>query len=246
MKLRDVLLPQGGNYVHIAGVEPRHIASYLQDFLFDREQLHARVAALSGGERGRLLLARLLLEPANLLVLDEPTNDLDIGTLAVLEQALARYDGTVLLVSHDRAFMDRVVSRVLAFEGDGLIVPIEGGYSDYAAWKQRHGVRAASPAASPMSVKSKRARQPAKLSYKEQRELNELPSRIEALESEKAKVEGRFCDPGYFRKDVDGFRRDQERAREIEEELGRLYARWETLESRQATLKLNQKIFRSP
>jgi len=105
--------------------------------LFDKERLNTRVAALSGGERGRLMLAKLLLEPANLLVLDEPTNDLDIGTLTVLEQALARYDGTVIVVSHDRAFMDRVASRVLAFEGDGEITPIEGGYSDYLVWKTR-------------------------------------------------------------------------------------------------------------
>ncbi|MDQ6972911.1 MAG: ATP-binding cassette domain-containing protein, partial [Mariprofundaceae bacterium] len=127
MKLKDVLLPLGGNYVHVGGHEPRHVVTYMQDFLFDKERLNSRVAALSGGERGRLMLAKLLLEPANLLVLDEPTNDLDIGTLTVLEQALAQYDGTVILVSHDRAFMDRVASRILAFEGEGEIVPVEGG-----------------------------------------------------------------------------------------------------------------------
>ncbi|MDQ7001244.1 MAG: ATP-binding cassette domain-containing protein, partial [Ghiorsea sp.] len=140
-KLKDILVPSGGDYVHIGGQEPRHVISYMQDFLFDKELLNAQVSALSGGERGRLLLARLLLEPANLLVLDEPTNDLDIGTLAVLEEALSKYQGTVIIVSHDRAFMDRTVSKVLAFEGDGLIVPIEGGYSDYLAWKERAALR---------------------------------------------------------------------------------------------------------
>jgi len=235
MKIKDVLLPQGGNYVHIAGVEPRHIASYLQDFLFDTERLHSRVSALSGGERGRLMLAKLLLEPANLLVLDEPTNDLDIGTLTVLEQALAKYDGTVLLVSHDRAFMDRVISRVLAFEGDGDVVPIEGGYSDYALWKSKQ-----------KPVKEERVRQRStapraerkqvKLAYKEQRELDGLPAKIELLESEKAKVEERFCDPGYFTRDGDAFLKDQCRLSELESELSDCYERWDTLETKQAEL----------
>ncbi len=235
MKIRDVLLPQGGNYVHIAGVEPRHIASYLQDFLFDTERLHSRVSALSGGERGRLMLARLLLEPANLLVLDEPTNDLDIGTLAVLEQALAKYDGTVLLVSHDRAFMDRVISRVLAFEGDGCVVPIEGGYSDYALWKSKQ-----KPAGDELKkkqpVNQRPARRPVKLSYKEQRELDELPARIELLEGEKGAIEVRFCDPDYFTRDGDAFRKDQCRLAVLESELADCYERWDELESKQAEL----------
>jgi len=235
MKIRDVLLPQGGNYVHIAGVEPRHIASYLQDFLFDTERLHSRVSALSGGERGRLMLAKLLLEPANLLVLDEPTNDLDIGTLAVLEQALARYDGTVLLVSHDRAFMDRVISRVLAFEGDGCVIPIEGGYSDYALWKSKQ-----KPVAKEVKKKEpvnrRPLRKPAKLSYKEQRELDELPARIELLESEKGEIEARFCDPDYFNRDGDAFLKDQNRLAALETGLAGCYERWDELETKQTEL----------
>ncbi|HKI60593.1 MAG TPA: ATP-binding cassette domain-containing protein, partial [Mariprofundaceae bacterium] len=192
MKIRDVLLPQGGNYVHIAGIEPKHIASYLQDFLFDTERLHAQVKALSGGERGRLMLAKLLLEPANLLVLDEPTNDLDIGTLAVLEQALAKYDGTVLLVSHDRAFMDRVVSKVLAFEGQGKVVPIEGGWSDYAVWKSKQKEEAQQQKRVAKSEpKGQKAKVQTKLSYKDQKELDELPARIETMESEKGEIEKR-------------------------------------------------------
>ena len=235
MKIKDVLLPQGGNYVHIAGVEPRHIASYLQDFLFDTERLHSHVSALSGGERGRLMLAKLLLEPANLLVLDEPTNDLDIGTLTVLEQALAKYDGTVLLVSHDRAFMDRVISRVLAFEGDGHVIPIEGGYSDYALWKSKQKP-AGEERTKKEPVNQRPARKQVKLAYKEQRELDELPARIESLESEKGEVEARFCDPDYFTRDGGAFLKDQNRLAELESELAGCYQRWEELETKQTEL----------
>lgn len=235
MKIRDVLLPQGGNYVHIAGVEPRHIVSYLQDFLFDTERLHSRVSALSGGERGRLMLAKLLLEPANLLVLDEPTNDLDIGTLAVLEQALARYDGTVILVSHDRAFMDRVISRVLAFEGDGRVIPIEGGYSDYALWKSKQRP-VGEEQVKKEPANQRPARRPVKLSYKEQRELDELPAQIELLESEKGETEVRFCDPDYFNREKDAFLKDQNRLTVLESELAGCYERWDELETKQTEL----------
>lgn len=238
MKMKDVLLPMGGQYVHVGGHEPRHIVSYLQDFLFDKERLNSKVAALSGGERGRLMLARLLLEPANLLVLDEPTNDLDIGTLAVLEQALARYEGTVIIVSHDRAFMDRVASRVLAFEGDGLIVPIEGGYSDYQAWKARReedAKAAAAPIKAVAPVK-KPARVANKLSYNEQRELSLLPEKIEAMEAEKASIEERFCEPDYFSRDAAAFQKDQQRLSVLEAELAKAYERWEAIEAKQEAL----------
>ena len=242
--LRDVLLPQGGQYVYVAGVHARHVVGYLEDFLFDKEKLRARVSSLSGGERGRLLLARLLLEPANLLVLDEPTNDLDLGTLAVLEQALAKYDGTILVVSHDRAFMDRVVSRVLAFEGEGKIVPITGGYSDYQAWKVRKAgeKKEESGKKSPKipikePVKSKNM---AKLSYNDQRELDGLPEIIERLELEKAEIGERFCDPNYFQRDTDAFKKDQLRLKELEPKLILAYARWEELESIREQLSLNQ------
>ncbi|MDQ6958687.1 MAG: ATP-binding cassette domain-containing protein [Mariprofundaceae bacterium] len=240
MKIRDVLLPQGGNYVHVGGHEPRHVVSYMQDFLFDKERLHSRVAALSGGERGRLMLAKLLLEPANLLVLDEPTNDLDIGTLAVLEQALANYDGTVIVVSHDRAFMDRVVSKVLAFEGDGLIVPIEGGYSDYQAWKIRQNEKKETKKLEKHTkINRKMEKQDktrVKLSYKNQRELDALPGEIEAIESEKTEIEARFCNPDYFSNDVEGFQKDQQQLSDLEQKLAGAYARWDELDARQEEL----------
>ena len=240
LKLKEVLLPQGGNYVHIGGHEPRHIVSYMQDFLFDKERLNSRVAALSGGERGRLMLAKLLLEPANLLVLDEPTNDLDIGTLTVLEQALARYDGTVIVVSHDRAFMDRVASRVLAFEGNGRIIPIEGGYSDYLAWKtRRHEAlqqeqKRQAPKQTPAPLKA--AKKQTKLSYKEQRRLESLPAEIEAMEEEKAAIEARFCQPDYFTADAEAFQQDQQRLNELEALLESAYDDWQALEAKQETL----------
>jgi len=236
-KLKDVLLPQGGNYVHVGGHEPRHIITYMQDFLFDKERLNARVAALSGGERGRLLLAKLLLEPANVLILDEPTNDLDIGTLAVLEQALAKYDGTVIVVSHDRAFMDRVASRVLAFEGNGEIIPIEGGYSDYQAWKQRRLEDETNNMLEKASEKPEKSAKTSKvlkkLSYKEQKELDTLPLNIESMEAEKAAIEERFCNPDYFTNDADAYQKDQTRLSALDDALLDAYARWESLEEKQ-------------
>jgi ABC transport system ATP-binding/permease protein len=236
MKIRDVLLPQGGQYVHVGGHEPRHVVTYMQDFLFDKERLNSRVAALSGGERGRLMLAKLLLEPANLLVLDEPTNDLDIGTLAMLEQALANYEGTVILVSHDRAFMDRVASRVLAFEGKGCIVAIEGGYSDYQVWKAKQAEehKPAPRVASPAPLKATKVAK--KLSYNEQRELDSLPAAIEKLEKEKAGIEARFCEADYFSHDPAAFQQDQQRLAAIEQELAASYARWEELEAKQEAM----------
>ena len=243
LKLKEVLLPQGGNYVHVGGHEARHIVSYMQDFLFDKERMNTPVKALSGGERGRLMLAKLLLEPANLLVLDEPTNDLDIATLTVLEQALARYDGTVIVVSHDRAFMDRVASRVLAFEGDGEIIPIEGGYSDYLAWKTRRrqeqeALESEQKIQKPQKTAptSRPTRKATKLSYKEQTELDALPLEIEAMEEEKAAIEARFCTPDYFTANPAAFQADQQRLSELEAALEMAYQRWETIEARQAAL----------
>ncbi|MDQ6975822.1 MAG: ATP-binding cassette domain-containing protein [Mariprofundaceae bacterium] len=238
-KLKDVLLPHGGQYVHIAGQEPRHVVTYMQDFLFDRERLNTPVAALSGGERGRLMLARLLLEPANVLVLDEPTNDLDIGTLAVLEQALSRYDGTVILVSHDRAFMDRVASQVLAFEGKGKITHVLGGYSDYLAWRSRQDAEAEKE--TPQQTKAEQSpvaqkKVHRKLSYNEQRVLDALPVKIETMESEQASIEQHFCDPDYFSQHEAAYQQDQKRLQSLQQALTDAYAQWEALEKKQEML----------
>ena len=237
--LKDVLLPQGGNYVYLAGLHPRHIVSYLEEFLFDKEKLNTPVSSLSGGERGRLLLAKLLLEPANLLVLDEPTNDLDIGTLAVLEAALAKYQGTVLLVSHDRAFMDRVANRVLAFEGKGKITAIEGGYSDYAAWKLRQEDETKTLTATKKVSKKEKRSQPkksTKLSYKESQALEKLPIDIEKLETETAEIHERFCDESYFQTQPDKYQQDTLRLQQLEQKVAELYEQWENLEEKQQAL----------
>ena len=241
LKLKDVLLPMGGDYVQIGGNEPRHIVSYVQDFLFDKERLNAPVAALSGGERGRLMLAKLLLEPANVLVLDEPTNDLDIGTLTVLEQALSRYNGTVILVSHDRAFMDRVASRVLAFEVNGEIVPVEGGYSDYLAWKTRclQKLDVGGKTVKQSVTKAgavKQTKKQSKLAYKEQRELDGLPTVIEEMDAAKAALEKRFSDADYFTRDAKAFQQDQQHLVELENALAAAYVRWQELEFMQESL----------
>ena len=240
-KLKDILVPDGGNYVHIGGHEPRHIVSYMQDFLFDSELLNASVSALSGGERGRLLLAKLLLEPANLLVLDEPTNDLDIGTLAVLEEALAKYQGTVIVVSHDRAFMDRVVSKVLAFEGEGQVTAIEGGYSDYLAWKERRKLEEKTELANTkpktQAPSKETPKKVTKLAYKEQKELDELPTLIEHSEAEKAEIEARFCDVDYFNNDPESFQNDQRRLDVLDKLLEDAYIRWDELETKQASFQ---------
>src|SRR5690554_7673569 len=181
--------------------------SYLQDFLFSPERVRQPVKALSGGESNRLLLAKLFTQPANVLVLDEPTNDLDMETLELLEELLLDFEGTLLLVSHDRAFMDNVVTSVLAFEGEGRVREYVGGYSDWvrqggrlppapwegAARQQVEPVATQAPAAKPEPAPA--AKKPAKLSYKLQRELDGLPAEIERLEEEVAGFEARVGDP---------------------------------------------------
>ncbi|MDQ6962921.1 MAG: ATP-binding cassette domain-containing protein [Mariprofundaceae bacterium] len=235
--LSDVLLPQGGNHVYVAGLHPRHIVSYLEEFLFDKEKLKAPVSSLSGGERGRLLLAKLLLEPANLLILDEPTNDLDIGTLSVLEEALSKYQGTILIVSHDRAFMDRVANRVLAFEGEGKIVAIEGGYSDYAAWKINQASQVEATAKKQVKAdKNTSAKKQKKLSYKENQALQKLPLSIETLEAEMEAIHQRFCDDSYFKNEPEKYQKDTERLQHIETEVAELYVQWEALEEKQSLM----------
>ena len=191
-----------GDTVTIGG-RARHVSSYLRDFLFPPERLHAPVSMLSGGERNRLLLARLFARPSNLLVMDEPTNDLDAETLDLLEEMVADYNGTLLLVSHDRAFIDNVVTSTLVFEGDGRINEYVGGYSDWL--RQRRPIadprhprrpRAKAAAAAPPS----RAAKPRKRSYKEQRELDAMPAAIQRLEDEQAALQAAVSDPELFRR----------------------------------------------
>ena len=226
---------QGADTVTIDGAS-KHIYGYLQDFLFTPEQARQPASALSGGERNRLLLARLFTQAANLLVLDEPTNDLDLETLELLEELLVNFGGTVLMVSHDRAFLDNVVTATLAVEGDGEVREYVGGYSDYL--RQRQAEDAARPAApstngSPASAKSSAPKaKPKKLSYREQQELDALPERVEQLEAEQSQLQAAMADPTYFQRPADELATDGAKMKSIADELAKSYERWEELEAR--------------
>jgi ATP-binding cassette subfamily F protein uup len=222
----------GSDFVEIDG-QRKHVISYLGDFLFSPERAHSPVKSLSGGERNRLLLARLFARPANVLVLDEPTNDLDIETLELLEALLQEYDGTVLLVSHDRAFLDNVVTQTLAFEGDGRWKEYAGGYEDWVRARPRAAKETAAPKASP-AEEPRAARRPAKLSYHEVRELEALPARFEALESEQKALAARLADPASYQDRNTDLRALNERHDEIEGELHALLERWDALERKRA------------
>jgi ATP-binding cassette subfamily F protein uup len=228
--LADTISP-GSDFVEIGG-RRTHVIGYLEDFLFPPERARAKVSALSGGERNRLLLARLFARPANVLVLDEPTNDLDIDTLELLEQLLQDYAGTVILVSHDRAFLDNVVTTSIAFEGEGRLVNVAGGYED---WKRERAARAApvalgggtaaKPAATPEPRREKR-----KLGYKEQRELEAIPQKIKTLEQEQAALQSRLADPQTYLDAGNDVAAMSARLEAIELELLELLERWEALE----------------
>jgi ATP-binding cassette subfamily F protein uup len=229
---------QGSDYVEVGG-ERKHVMSYLGDFLFPPQRVRSPVKSLSGGERNRLLLARLFTRPANLLVLDEPTNDLDIETLELLEELLQTYPGTVLLVSHDRAFLDNVVTQVIAWDGDARWVENPGGYEEWArvlAAREQAGAGSVEAPASLLPDRGKReAARPARavrLSYKETQELGSLPARIEALEREQGEVERRLADPDLYRSDPDEVKRVQARYAQIEQELTRALERWTALEEK--------------
>ena len=207
--LKEILCPDGGDQVMV-GDRPRHVASYLGDFLFDPSRLHSPVRSLSGGERNRLLLARLFARPSNLLVLDEPTNDLDLETLDLLEDVLGGYAGTLLLVSHDRSFLDRLVTSIYSVEGDGVVRETIGGYEDYRrerAARLANGAdkRRAPDAAAARDTKPKPAARARKLGYKDQRELEQLPERIEALTMEIARLEAALADPDLYARDAKAF-----------------------------------------
>ena len=235
--LVDVISP-GSDYVEI-GNEKKHVIGYLGDFLFAPERARSPVKSLSGGERNRLLLARLFDRPANVLVLDEPTNDLDIDTLELLEQLLQDYPGTLFLVSHDRAFLDNVVTQTIAPEGDGVWHEYAGGYQDWADYQARRRAEAsagaekrvaASEPATP-AVQKVRADGKRKLSYKETRELEELPGRIAALEDEQKTITQRLEDPTLYQSQPLEAQQLSTRLNEIDEELMVLLERWEALEA---------------
>jgi ATP-binding cassette subfamily F protein uup len=209
--------------------------SYLGDFLFAPERARSPVKSCSGGERNRLLLARLFTQPANVLVLDEPTNDLDIETLELLEELLANYDGTLFLVSHDRAFLDNVVTQVIAFEGDGKLIEYVGGYEDWVRVKKYQADVAAEKPAAPAPPKQKeepveKTKPSGKLSFKDQKELEELPKRIELLEQEQIDIAAHLADGSIYRDDVKRAKQLQARNEVIDGEIMEAMARWEELE----------------
>jgi ABC transport system ATP-binding/permease protein len=231
--LAETISP-GSEYVEIGG-ERKHVIGYLGDFLFAPQRARSPVGSLSGGERSRLLLARLFARPANVLVLDEPTNDLDIETLELLEGLLQDYSGTVFLVSHDREFLDNVVTQVIAFEGEGRLVECVGGYDDWVRYRDGQTAAAAASArpAAPQRPQPARAATPPKLSFKEQKELEGLPAMIDALEREQAELGARLADPSLYRERGDQVRSLQARSAEIERQLDEMLSRWELLESKQ-------------
>jgi ATP-binding cassette subfamily F protein uup len=220
-----------GDTVFVQG-KPRHVASYLRDFLFEDRQFLAKVATLSGGERNRLLLAKVLAQPSNLLILDEPTNDLDMETLDLLEEVLAEYDGTLFLVSHDRDFLDRLVTSVIAVEGNGIVKEYVGGYTDYLRQ------RAPPPEKRPPKLAAKPAparpteRRTEKLSFNERRELDGLPDRIAALEAEVERLETALADTGLYARDRSGFEAAATRLGAAKRELSAAEERWLELADR--------------
>lgn len=246
--LADTISP-GSEWVEFAG-QRKHVMSYLNDFLFSPERANSPVRTLSGGERNRLLLARLFALPANVLVLDEPTNDLDIDTLELLEELLQSYKGTVFLVSHDRRFLDNVVTSTIAWEGDeqqGLWREYEGGYEDWITQRTRaqahraqeaKRVAAAAPAPTPPAAAAAPAPVAApaaakrKLSYKEQRELDELPAKIAGLEAEQARLVALLADPDAYVTDPQGVMNAQKRHSAVDDELLQALERWEELGAR--------------
>jgi len=227
-------ISQGSDFIEIGG-QKKHVISYLGDFLFAPERARSPVKSLSGGERNRLLLARLFTRPANVLVLDEPTNDLDIETLELLEEMLAQYDGTLFLVSHDRAFLDNVVTQVIAFEGDGKLMEYVGGYEDWVRVKKfEANQKSAAPVQSKPVAKAEpvKPKSSTKLSFKEQKELDEMPQRIEVLEREQEDIVAALGSGALYRDNPAHAKQLQQRASEIEDELLTLMARWEALENR--------------
>ena len=217
----------GGDMLEI-GCKPKHVISYLQDFLFAPERCRQPVKALSGGERNRLLLAKLFTQPSNVLVLDEPTNDLDIDTLDLLEELLIDYKGTIILVSHDRAFLNNVVTSTLVFEGNGSINQYIGGYDD---WLRQRKTEQPASSQQPAKAQTKASSASKKLSYKDQRELDNLPQEIENLETQIAGLSEQISQPDFYRGDRNDIAETETRLSELQQQLSHCYDRWESLEN---------------
>ncbi len=234
--LADTISP-GSDFVEI-GNERKHVISYLEDFLFPPQRSRSPVKSLSGGERNRLLLARLFARPANVLVLDEPTNDLDIDTLELLESLLQEFSGTLFLVSHDRAFLENTVTQVIAFEGNGKLTEFGGGYDDWQRYsaqeKQKPSALQPNTNAASRASKAdiKTDNKQTKLSFKEQKELAEIPAKIEQLETEQAEINQVLADGELYKSQPEKVKTLQSRLTEIESQLESYLARWESLDTK--------------
>lgn len=239
--VKQVLCPQGGDYLKVMG-KTRHVCGYLKDFLFDPSMVDQRVSTLSGGQKNRLLLARVLANPQSLVILDEPTNDLDMDTLDMLEEILSQYNGTLIVVSHDRDFLDQTVTRVLCFEGDGKIDGCVGGYTDYIEYKKtkkdedaddevfgdRKFVKVAPTEKAPSAAKP-----PQKLTYKLQYELEQLPGRIEKLSEKADHLTQLLTAPDLYARDRDAFDRSSQELAKVRMELETAELRWLELDEMQ-------------
>jgi ABC transport system ATP-binding/permease protein len=219
----------GADFVTING-HKRHVASYLRDFLFQPERFNQPVFSLSGGEKNRLLLAKLLAKPVNFLVMDEPTNDLDIETLEILENMLVDYSGTLILISHDRTFLNHIVSSLLVYE-DGKFNEYVGGYDDYLRVKQQRAISTKKTKTSPIKSQDKSSR--SKLNYQEQRELKELPAKIETLEAEISRQHTQMLESDFYTKNAQEIVAFNANLKTLEDRLAEYYVRWEELESKQ-------------
>jgi ATP-binding cassette subfamily F protein uup len=232
MTLADTISP-GSDFIEI-GTERKHVISYLEDFLFAPQRSRSPVKSLSGGERNRLLLARLFARPTNVLVLDEPTNDLDIDTLELLESLLQAYQGTLFLVSHDRDFLENTVTQVIAFEGNGVLDEFGGGYDDWLRFSQQRDAKKASNKQTVKKATPKQGEKPKavvqKLSTNERKELETLPLEIETLETEQAGINEQFTDADIYRDQPDLVKTLQARLAEIEAEVETKLARWGVLD----------------
>ena len=232
--LWETLVPGGGDSLEVGGRQ-RHVVGYLRDFLFDEGQARQPVKSLSGGEKNRLLLARLFARPGNLLLLDEPTNDLDMETLDLLLEVLDGYDGTLMVVSHDRDFLDRLVSGLFVLAGDGGVDQVVGGYSDYRALQTGSKPAVAKPGKGGEPSRQRRSGG-AKLSYRDQRELDRLPGEIERLTAQVAELESALADPGFYGRDPMGFAAATERLGQAQAALGSAETRWLELEEQREGL----------
>jgi len=225
---------EGNDFIVFNG-EKRHVISYLKDFLFTPERCRTPVHILSGGEKNRLLLARLFTRPANVLVMDEPTNDLDIETLELLEDMLFHFQGTVLVVSHDRAFLNNVVTSTIVFEGQGEVIEYAGGYDDWLIQRAKRqkdmpAEKKEKPAAKPAPSEKPRGNRPPKLGFKEKRELDALPAKIEEMEAEYDALYAQMGEPEFYKTDKDEIARVKARMEELEKAIEYAYDRWEALE----------------